>query len=328
MFRKADDLGWFPFLFYSPTWVGETYFRYSAPTHVKSSSDKLGEIGRIGSLALVVFSIVTFTGSVLLPMVIKSAERDNRPAFTPRPLPAMASFLTTLYKNKPELLTAWLVSHFIFAAAMSLTPFVQSLRFATILVAVCGIPWALASWAPFAFIGIEINRLASPAHPLTASTLAPSYRRLSIEPIQLTSRPVAIDIEDTDSPPSSPRSNRNILRLHHLDRNLDDESGQGGQTGETAGIYLGILNLFTTLPQFVGTFISMIVFAVFEPGLSKELTAGGSEGGGEGGIGIGHDMVDHSTRKRGINAISVCLFIGALSSLGAAWATWKFRAMR
>ncbi|MCJ1380333.1 hypothetical protein MMC17_003436 [Xylographa soralifera] len=301
-------IGWFPFLFYSPTWVGETYFRYSAPDTIKDSADKLGEIGRIGSLALVIFSVVTFSGSVVLPMVVKSPEDEKRP-FTPRPLPVLAPFLNAVYKHKPDLLTAWLISHLVFAAAMSLTPFVQSLRFATILIAMCGMPWALASWAPFTFIGVEINRATSPSSPSLLAHNLPSYNRLSTDPIPLSS--LAVDI---DSPPSSPQ----ILRLHHLDRDLNSPAPTAS-TGETAGIYLGILNLFTTLPQFVGTFISMIVFAIFEPGPHRELAGQDGE--------VGNEVVGKA-QGEGINAISVCLFIGALSSLGAAYATRRFKYVR
>ena len=60
-------IGWFPFLFYSTTWVGETYFRYENPESAASSSDTLGDVGRLGSLSLVIFSGVTFLSSVLLP---------------------------------------------------------------------------------------------------------------------------------------------------------------------------------------------------------------------------------------------------------------------
>lgn len=129
--------GWFPFLFYSTTWVGETYFRYDAPKTAQESSDALGDIGRIGSLSLVVFSIVTLVGSVLLPWMVRSPE-DEKLSFTPRPPPSIAPFVTTIHKYKPDLLTAWMYSHFIFAGAMMLAPFVRSVRFATILVSLCG----------------------------------------------------------------------------------------------------------------------------------------------------------------------------------------------
>lgn len=93
----------------------------------------------------------------------------------------------------------------------------------------------------------------------------------------------------------------------------DSPSSNDASTGETAGIYLGILNLFTTLPQFVGTFISMIVFSILEPGKSPELHEDGSE-------------EDVQKAADGPNAIAVCLFIGALSAVGAAYATSRMKA--
>lgn len=190
-------------------------------------------------------------------------------------------------------MTAWQSSHLIFAGSMCLAPFVRSLQMATIIVSVCGIPWALACWAPFAFMGIEINRLTTPNTMLANGS---SYRRLSNSTDDFTS-------------PGSP-----MLRLHHIDRDLDDSPTSDSSTGETAGIYLGILNLFTTLPQFVGTFISMIVFSILEPGKSPELHEDGSE-----------EAIQRAAD--GPNAIAVCLFFGALSAVGAAYATARMKAM-
>ena len=101
-----------------------------------------------------------------------------------------------------------------------------------------------------------------------------------------------------------------------------EDSGSEASTGETAGIYLGILNLFTTLPQFVGTFISMIVFSVLEPGKSPELHKDPELEGGDGG------EASEKQAKEGVNAIAVCLFIGALSAIGAAYATARMKALR
>ena len=143
-------------------------------------------------------------------------------------------------------------------------------------------------------MGIEINRLTTPSTMLANGS---SYRRLSND--------------DLLSPTSS--SSPSLLRLNHLDRDLDDSPGADNSTGETAGIYLGILNLFTTLPQFVGTFISMIVFSILEPGKSPELHEDGSE-------------EEVKKAADGPNAIAVCLFIGALSAMGAAYATMRMKA--
>jgi len=153
-------------------------------------------------------------------------------------------------------------------------------------VAFCGLPWVLASWAPYAFLGVEVNRLSG-GLPNGAS-----YRRLSFEE-------ESIEL----SPPSSP----GLLRLEH---GTEDAVAS---TGELSGIYFGILNIYTTLPQFVGTFISMIVFMILEPGKSPELA-------------VDADPEEHHGTD-GPNAIAVCLFIGALSTLGAAYATWKLKHM-
>ncbi|TKA60499.1 hypothetical protein B0A49_07673 [Cryomyces minteri] len=279
-------IGWFPFLFYSTTWVGEIYLRYDASPESREHHDTLGNIGRVGSMSLVVFSIITFIGSFMLPWIVMAPE-DEKPGFTPRPPPMLAPIVEKFNKIKPTLLTAWTVSHLIFAGSMVFAPFVSSLRSATTVVAICGIPWALASWAPFTYIGIEINKIgSSPGSP--PSRNGPFYRRLSNASFEVEHDPA-------------------VLRPHHNSEDI------AASTGELAGIYLGILNLFTTLPQFIGTFISMIVFSILEPGKSPELAK------------EAHPDEHHSTD--GPNAIAVCLFIGALASVGAAYATSRLKDM-
>lgn len=129
-------IGWFPFLFYSTTWVGETYFRYDAPLDVKESKDVLGDIGRIGSMSLVVFSLVTTTGAMFLPMLIKSPDEHQ---FTPRPPAALAGFLSKFNMYKPDLLSAWICGSIMFSCTMVWAPFAHSFRFATTLVGLCGL---------------------------------------------------------------------------------------------------------------------------------------------------------------------------------------------
>jgi solute carrier family 45 protein 1/2/4 len=144
-------------------------------------------------------------------------------------------------------------------------------------------PWAIACWAPSAFLGIEVNRLSS----------GNSYQRLPhSESIEFAS-PIT---------PSSP----SLLRLENgpSDDNV-------ASTGELSGLYFGILNIYTTLPQFVATFISMLVFSILEPGKSPELAHDA------------HPSEHHGTD--GPNAIAICLLIGAMSTLAAAYATKKLK---
>lgn len=129
--------GWFPFLFYASSWVGETYFKYDAVEKDHSGKDMVSEIGRIGSTALICFSIVTFCASIISPWMILSPEEEAS-SYTPRPPPSLGA-IAELPKRKPALITAWFWSHFIFVGAMGLAPFVSSFRFAATLVALCGL---------------------------------------------------------------------------------------------------------------------------------------------------------------------------------------------
>lgn len=127
-------------MFYSATWVGETYFRYDAAGQDHSDKDMVSEIGRIGSTSLIIFSIVTFTASVSSPWLVRTPEEEKE-KYTPRPPPSLAPIVEKLPipSRKPSLITAWFYSHFIVVFAMGLTPFVTSVRMATVLVAVCGL---------------------------------------------------------------------------------------------------------------------------------------------------------------------------------------------
>ncbi|KPM35617.1 hypothetical protein AK830_g10940 [Neonectria ditissima] len=272
-------IGWFPFLFYSTTWIGETYFRYDVPADARKSQDTLGAIGRIGSTSLVMYSMITFAGAWILPLLVQSPE-DN--SFTHRPPQAIAGLLARFSKVKPTLLTAWMVGHLMFAGAMAMAPFATSFRFATVLVCICGIPWTLAMWAPVAFLGVEVNKLSSSGNEAV-------YRRISNEQdIELH------DLDSSDTP-------------LHLEHGPDADLPPTASTGELSGIYFGILNIYTTLPQFLGTFISTIVFAILEPEKSS-------------GDGVPSD-------PEGPNPIAVCLFIGAMSTLVAAYMTHKLKVL-
>lgn len=138
-------IGWFPFNVYSSTWVGETYFRYDAPAAAAAagapdptitSTDALGDMGRIGSYTLTIYSFMTFTGAWLLPLLVRAPEDEG---YTARPPQRIASLVRRLHAAKPDLLTVWVAGHALFASAMVFAPFATSFRFATVLVVFCGI---------------------------------------------------------------------------------------------------------------------------------------------------------------------------------------------
>ena len=295
--------------------MGETYFRYESPESGADSKDALGDVGRVGSLSLVVFSCITFLSSVLLPFCVQPPD-TQKPAFTSRPPPGLAQLLKKITTVRPDLQKAWLLSHLVFAATMIFAPLARSRAFATLLVAICGIPWAVSGWAPFAFMGVEINRLgmgpsaAARSSGVTMITSA-SYQSGAYRPAHERDASAELD----------------VLRVNHDEEyDTDEEEGGGGgssvaSTGELAGIYLGVLNVYTTIPQFVGTFISWIVFSIFEPGGIMDEQQ--------------QQQQQPETKSRAIkwmkadkdapNAIAICLFIGAISALVAAEATRRLR---
>ncbi|KAK5628092.1 hypothetical protein RRF57_003806 [Xylaria bambusicola] len=275
-------IGWFPFLFYSTTWIGETYFRYDAPHDAKKSKDALGEVGRAGSQAFIIYSIITFFGSWFLPAVIRSPDDHS---YTQRPPRSLRGIVEKLNKYKPDLLTAWICAHATFAAAMLFAPFARSFKFAATLVCICGLPWNIASWAPHAFLGMEVNRLTSGE--------GGGSRRLSNASVEMA------DI------------NGNLSHVSLLQD--DSHTTKSNSAGEPSGVYFGILNIYTTIPQFIGTIISTIVFGILEPGTSPELAHGANP--------------DEHHNTDGPNGVAVCLFIGALSAIAAVFATRKLKFM-
>ncbi|EEP82757.1 conserved hypothetical protein [Uncinocarpus reesii 1704] len=306
------------------TWVGETYFRYEASeSTAEQSKDTLGEVGRLGSLSLVVFSMITLLSSVILPFGVVSPE-NKRGRFTPRPPRGVVRFLKRIAFVRPDLQTAWMLSHIMFAATMIFAPLAKSVRFATFLVAICGVPWAVTSWAPFAFMGVEINRLAVPASSSRNSTVT------MITSTRASNRHSAyLPLEADDGNNSDPDfDTASVLRLNHRNDGDSDTDGdledEAASTGELAGIYLGVLNVYTTLPQFVGTFISWIVFSIFEPNRTA------AQGDTDSKTGPAKSKADHwmNLSAEGPNGIAVCLFIGAICAMIATEATRRLKYVR
>ncbi|PHH59476.1 hypothetical protein CDD81_3166 [Ophiocordyceps australis] len=279
-------IGWFPFLFYNTTWIGEIYYRYDAPPR---QSGGLMDMGRIGSTVLLVYSIITFVAAFGLPLLVWAPDDDDSLARRP-PHTAAAVIMETLRRCRPHLLTTWMCGHAVFAAAMSLAPFARSYRFASFLVYFCGLSWSIAIWAPPALLGVEINKLGGPVQN------GGEYRQVSHLP----------DVELSWLEQSSPGQALEAATGRVLPSlSLAPPLG-ASPTAQQSGIYSGILNVYTALPQLVSSFIAWLVFAILEPAGST-------------------DPKEHSASDSAPNAISICLFIGALSSFGAIFATAKLK---
>jgi solute carrier family 45, member 1/2/4 len=303
-------IGWFPFLFYSSTWVGETYYRYEHPAAASASEshDALGNVGRLGSLSLVIMSVIQFSASVILPyMVASPSEEARNSSFTPRPprgLPKVIErILLQASKLQPNMVTTWMIGELLFAAIMVCAPLVRSLRFAMTLVAAAGVPWCISCWAPFAEMGVEINNITGGLGDPATMMSNGGYTAVRTEDV--------LDVDDVEMEMKALRRRSKSGSL--LRRDSAPAEQEAASNGELAGIYLGVLNVYTTLPQFVGTFVSWVVFSILEPGKSD----------------VSDDDPEHhkwlDVKKDAPNAIAVCLFIGACCAVVSAEATRRLR---
>ncbi|KAK6542538.1 hypothetical protein TWF694_006488 [Orbilia ellipsospora] len=161
--RKVCDtqffawIGWFPFLFYSTTYIGEIYvepYYANNPNLSPEQEAKLWEEAtRIGTFALLVFAVVALFSNTVLPVFIQPAfnpvgadDQGSKPHFQFLQIPGLT------------LRRLWCISHVIFAASMWSTFFVKNTWGATALIAACGVPWAITLWAPFALISSDISK--------------------------------------------------------------------------------------------------------------------------------------------------------------------------
>ncbi|KAF2715011.1 hypothetical protein K504DRAFT_366816 [Pleomassaria siparia CBS 279.74] len=244
-------IGWFPFLFYTSTYVGQIYVNPEFEKNPNMTPDQIDALWedatRMGTRALLVFAFTTFAASVFLPFIIPptySAPRDDPAtpmtpmtpttphsmtgggyfAFNPSPRkPQTFSDKLSAYTNMLQIQSltlrrAWMLSHLMFAALMGLTFFVRSTTTATILVALIGIPWALTNWAPFALLSSEISK-------------RDAMRRGFLRPTPNDRNP----------------------------ENIEDEAGE-----DQAGVILGIHNVAIAAPQVIATLVSSGMFRVLQ----------------------------------------------------------------
>ncbi|KAJ1300914.1 hypothetical protein OPQ81_003339 [Rhizoctonia solani] len=138
-------IAWFPVLFYSSTWVGDIY-KAAAIENGRADDPTLhDEATRMGSLALLYSSILSFAISVFAPFFI----RPNRGTGNDEPKGPMDKF-------KISLGGLWSLSQAIFACSMMATLLPQTVTTSTIIITVTGFCWAVSQWAPFSLLGEAI----------------------------------------------------------------------------------------------------------------------------------------------------------------------------
>ncbi|KAF9199483.1 hypothetical protein BGZ49_010379 [Haplosporangium sp. Z 27] len=273
-------MGWFPFLFYSTTWVGEILHRYDNDDDgdnntlfffklfaslVTDEPDTAAE--RAGSFALLCWAGIAVVCGILIPKITPQeigVEKWPRNPFTLKNL--------------------WTMSLVWFATCMGMTWFVDDLWSATAVIALCGVSWAVAMWIPFAMVGEIIsdmkdrleeeeeepslrNNVDQQRRIFGYGTLSPTSTLENSESHSTTGNTLVSTPEDVGE--SSNNGN-------DIDDNCDDENtALVGLTASEleaerkkkgpkldAGLVLGVHNMYIVFPQFADAIIASCLFAM------------------------------------------------------------------
>ncbi|KAI0347164.1 MFS general substrate transporter [Trametopsis cervina] len=232
-------MGWFPFLFYATTYIGQVmaYELGHEPDNELAT--------RTGEFAMSIYSVVAVLAGTLLPrltqrdarLLAHDGDEDEDIEFArlkatvqewraeaarkgePLKLPFMPFFLRNI----------WTGAMLLFAAITLSTFFITKVWQATIAVSLVGICWAVACWVPFAIImeflkereqdtpenGPPRHQSRRPSHSRTVSTPArPSGISSEREPLLRRRR--SFDNELTASPDEDPVAGGTILGIHNL----------------------------------------------------------------------------------------------------------------
>ncbi|EJU06217.1 MFS general substrate transporter [Dacryopinax primogenitus] len=313
-------MGWFPFLFYSTTWVGEVMAQeIDADPDVDTAT-------RAGELAMLFYSIMAVVAGTLLPYLAARDQRLLEVVKDEREDAEIARIRIMVHSWKIEaarkgeplklptmpfmLRNIWTGALLLYTAVMMSTFFVKTVFQATIAITLLGISWAVACWVPFAIIMEYLkemddqsernrkedlnsaSRASGPRDPESGLLARPGHARVVSTPARLYQQD-----EATDRTP--------LIRRHSIaepgplsDMPMDYTSSQPA----AGGTVLGIHNLAIVFPQFV---VALVASAIFKAVDSVTVAPDDPTGGGY--VYYGKNGVAWVLRFGGI-----CAFVAAL----------------
>ena len=173
--QLAAWMGWFPFLFYATTYIGQLYVNpiFEAEPNMSDGDidDAWEKATRIGTFALLIYAVISFVANITLPVFVvpdnkqhhAASEEEEEEEEEEEDIPQRQSQVWTLLSRLQipgfTLRRAWLLSHVLFAGCMFSTFFVSSYQAGSVAIGLVGITWAVALWAPFALISAEVSRI-------------------------------------------------------------------------------------------------------------------------------------------------------------------------
>lgn len=272
----AAWVGWFPFLFYSTTYIGQLYVNPIFEEHGDLPEDEINKVWematRVGTLALLVYAIISFIANVTLPVLVvptykkvavpdsvsleehtdessaarrtsQSSEASSRQGLASSASKNLegndgSSWLAKLQIPGLTLRRTWILSHLLFAICMFSTFLISTYQVGSVVIGLVGICWALTLWAPFALISAEVARIDAERRVRRHQAGIATARRPSTPSHHSTDD----DLEDGPDP--------RVAKGTENDENLAQ-----------AGIVLGLHNVAVSAPQ---VFSSLICSGIFK----------------------------------------------------------------
>ncbi|KAJ3088840.1 hypothetical protein HK102_007812 [Quaeritorhiza haematococci] len=155
-------LGWFPFLFYSTTWIGKKVRTGNA--HTFNDEEK-----RAGAFALLLFAIISLITGFVLPYIsIRNNGEDSTGSSSGsrHRRQRASSWLRRALASVLSLPAIWAMSWWLFGALMFSTYAAHDTFAATAVIALCGISWGAAQWVPFTLMGEYVAYYSSEEVPV------------------------------------------------------------------------------------------------------------------------------------------------------------------
>ncbi|KAI0052977.1 MFS general substrate transporter [Auriscalpium vulgare] len=264
-------MGWFPFLFYSTTYIGQVM---AAENQAEPDNDYAT---RIGAFAMLLYSIVAVGAGTILPHLARRDVRllahegdDDEDAEISRLRDTIRQWQAEAARHgrplrlpiMPFLLrNIWMGALLLFSAITFSTFFITTVVQAIVAVSFVGICWAVACWVPFAIIMEflkELDEAPQPSRQPHVTNRRASHTRTA----------------------STPNFLRNALRaerqpLLQRRRSFDDQTGPAvdeEQAAVAGGTILGIHNLAIVFPQFIVALVSSAIFQAVDAEVDNDPT--------------------------------------------------------
>ncbi|KAJ7682661.1 hypothetical protein DFH06DRAFT_972053 [Mycena polygramma] len=254
-------MGWFPFLFYATTYMGQIM------------AYELGEepdpefATRTGEFAMLCYSIVAVISGIVLPHLANRDRRlmahqgdDDEDAELTRIRNTVRQWKVEAARHgrplrlpvMPFLLrNIWTGALLLFSVLTLSTFFISTVFQATIFISLIGICWSVAMWAPFAIIMELLKDLSAPP----TSEARPSHARTLSVPIS-GSRPTNGRRGSDERQP--------LLRRRSLDA-YDAGAEEVPPAARVAGgTILGVHNLAIVAPQLIVAIVTSLIFRIVD----------------------------------------------------------------